>query len=455
MVAILGKGVTVTGVQAFQDSDRTTQFIYYPTTVTCIPGETLQDFKVSYWGIGKPFFVQKNNRIESVVGAILAGRATIDISSVQRKALIEQIRKVYSVRNPALIPLTLQNVRVQPVIAENTLSIDKDSDIKFPDTIQLGTAFSYQVGTGSSLFAQFVATQGQGNKFIPNPAFGINLIGESEFLGEPWTVEVKANLSQVWSYVRRRVGLGISLGWFRFKLGDYEGIIQGLHRDKIIKLKVIEGSLDNEKYGQYFLEIGKAIFEVMNQQANTEVGFFKFEPSRDMTPTASLANTLWNWDVSLNLAYGEQSLKYSQSVNYKNTISYSGRIKRLIPASMTLAVTCNEASKNLFQDLSNPNEPCITAAKVEEFQKRLIAEVSKKQPLLDRIYNRYILGEISQEQYDRAMKILNGLSFQETIMSASAGQSLIAGDIGDIFQSDLTLGLSDDEINQVLAEAME
>ncbi len=32
--------------------------------------------------------------------AILAGRATIDISSAQRKALIEQIRKVYGVRNP-------------------------------------------------------------------------------------------------------------------------------------------------------------------------------------------------------------------------------------------------------------------------------------------------------------------------------------------------------------------
>ncbi|NJL62135.1 MAG: hypothetical protein HC903_10255 [Methylacidiphilales bacterium] len=88
MVAILSKGVTVSGVQAFQDSDRSTQFVYYPTTVRCIPGETLQDFKVSYWGIGKPFFVQKNNRIESVVGAVLAGRATIDISSAQRKALI-------------------------------------------------------------------------------------------------------------------------------------------------------------------------------------------------------------------------------------------------------------------------------------------------------------------------------------------------------------------------------
>lgn len=451
MVAILSKGVTVPGVQAFQDSDRSTQFVYYPTTVRCILGETLQDFKVSYWGIGKPFFMQKNNRIDSVVGAILAGRATIDISSEQRKSLIEQIRKVYGVRNPALIPLPLQNVRVQPVIADNTLSIDSDSDIKFPDTIQLGTAFSYQIGTGSSLFAQFVATQGQGNKFTPNPAFGLNIVGEAEFLGDPWTVEVEANLSQVWSYVRKRISLGISLGWFRFKLGDYEKIIQDLQRDKIIKLKLIEGSLDNEKYGRYFLEMGKELFEAINQQANAEVGFFKFEPSRDMTPTTSPTNSLWTWDISINLAYGEQSLKFSQSLNYKNIISYSGRLRRLVPASMTLAVNCNEASKNLFQDLGNPNEPCITQAKADEFQRRLIIEVTKKQPLLDRIYNRYLMGEISQEQYERAMKIINGLSFKETIIMTPTKQTLFAGNYP---QQSFTLGLSDGEINNIIEQAL-
>lgn len=437
MVAILSRGVTVPGVQAFQDSDRTTQFVYYPTTVTCIPGETLQDFKVTYWGIGKPFFMQKNNRIDSVVGAVLAGRATIDISSEQRQMLIEQIRKAYGVRNPALIPLPLQNVRVQPVIANNTLSIDKDADIKFPETIQLGTAFNYQIGTGNSLFAQFVATQGQGDKFIPNPAFGINIVGEAEFLGEEWTVEVEANLNQVWSYVRKRVSLAISLGWFKFKLGDYEKIIQDLQRDKIIKLRLVEGSLDTEKYGRYFLEMGKEIFTAINQQANSEVGFFKFEPSRDMTPSAS--STLWTWDVSVNLAYGEQSLKFSQSLSYKNTISYSGRLRRLVPASMTLAVTCNQKSKNLFQDLGNVTEPCITPAKADEFQKRLMAEVTKKQPLLDRIYNSYILGSISQEQYERAMLIINGLSFSETIISK---------------EQNFALELNDLEINCILEEAM-
>lgn len=228
------------------------------------------------------------------------------------------------------------------------------------------------------------------------------------------------------------------VGWFKLKLGDYEKIIQDLQRDKIIKLRLVEGSLDNEKYGRYFLEMGKELFTAINQQVNSEVGFFKFEPSRDMTPS-TLSSTLWTWDVFINLAYGEQSLKFSQSLNYKNTISYSGRLRHLVPASMTLAVTCNEKSKNLFQDLGNVTEPCITPAKAEEFQKRLMAEVTKKQPLLDRIYNSYILGSISQEQYERAMRIINGLSFSETTISQKQGF---------IFE------LSDLEINRILEEAM-
>jgi hypothetical protein len=52
-----------------------TNFFYHPVTVKSILGETLQDFKVSYWGIGKPFFVQRGTCIDSVVGT---GRTTID-----------------------------------------------------------------------------------------------------------------------------------------------------------------------------------------------------------------------------------------------------------------------------------------------------------------------------------------------------------------------------------------
>ena len=96
MVAIFNQGVTVAGAKADQDSDRYHQFFYCPTTVNCILGETLKDFQVTYWGIGKPFFVQKGDRLDSVGGAILYGRAVIYITSEQRKLLVEQIRKVRS-----------------------------------------------------------------------------------------------------------------------------------------------------------------------------------------------------------------------------------------------------------------------------------------------------------------------------------------------------------------------
>ncbi|AKG20146.1 hypothetical protein [Calothrix sp. 336/3] len=461
MVAIFSKGVSISGVTAYQDSEKANQFFYHPTAVRCILGETLQDFKVTYWGIGKPFFVQRGNRIDSVVGAILSGRAVIDITKEQRQQLIERINRVYNLKNPALLPLPLSQVRVRPVIADKALYIDQNSDIKFPETIQLGTSFNYLISTGNSLFAQFAATQGEGNKVIPNPSFGINLSGYAEFQGDPWIVEVEANLSQVWSYVRRRISAGLSLGWFKLKFGDYDKLIQDMRRDKIIKLTLIEGSLDNERYGRQFLEMGKQIFEAVNQQVNSSVEYFKFEPSVNQTNnsanTLDWAKALWSWDVSINLAYGEQSLRFAQSLVYKQRISYSGRFNCLIPAAMTLAVTCNNASRNMFQDLGYPNEPCITQAKAEEMQKRLQMEFERKKPLLDKLYERFVLEEISQEQYDRAMRLLNGISARESMMLLPADSPILADDLHEKYrlgEQSFVLGLSDWEIEELLAVAM-
>jgi hypothetical protein len=224
----------------------------------------------------------------------------------------------------------------------------------------------------------------------------------------------------------------------------------------VISLKVMEGSLDNEKYGRQFLEMGKQIFEAVNKQANSEVGYFKFEPSRTASPQNSEFASWWNWDVSVNLAYGEQSLKFSQSLNYKNKISYSGRFWSEVPASMTLAVTCNDGSKKLFQDLGYPNEPCITQTKVSEMQKRLEAEYNRKQPLLDKLYQRYLLAEITQEQYDRAINLLNGVSTKESLIAVPAPKLVTNGFSENFLPAEqiFVLGLSDCELEQMLEEAM-
>jgi hypothetical protein len=73
MLAIYSKGISISAAIAFQDADNPNQFFYHPVTVKSILGETLQDFKVSYWGIGRPFFVQRGTCIDSVVGTETKG----------------------------------------------------------------------------------------------------------------------------------------------------------------------------------------------------------------------------------------------------------------------------------------------------------------------------------------------------------------------------------------------
>lgn len=455
MVAIFSKATSANGVVAHADSENPNQFLYYPQNVPLSLGDNLKEFKVTYWGIGPKFFVKIGNRVDSSVGAVLAGRAAIDITDFQRQQIIAKIRNVFGVQNPQLKPMFLSNVSVKPVIATNTLELGSSTDINFPKTVQLGTAFNYLVGTAkNSLFAQFVATQQSGTRLEANPSFGINIVGEAEFEGDPWTVTVEADLSQVWTYVRRRVSAGVSLGWFRVSLGEYTKIIQDLQREQIIKITYKEGSSETEKYGRQIFEMGKEIFEAVNRQANAQTGFFKFEPNR-APELSSGGGGGWGWSFSVNLSYSAQSLKSTQSLHYKNTISYKGRFKKPIPAAMSLAVNCNAASGQLFQDLGNVNEPCITQAKIGEFNKRLGEEYERKQRLLEKLEERYVLGEITEEQYKRAVNIItNGVSAGESFTLVPAAQALLVSE-GESLLPDAGAmrSLNSDDLEAILLEA--
>lgn len=452
MVAIFSKATTAEGVVAHMDSEDPNQFLYYPQNVPLALGDNLKEFKVTYWGIGPKFFVKIGNRVDSSVGAVLAGRAAIDITSFQKQQITAQIRKVFGVQNPKLKPMFLSDVSVKPVIATNTLELGSGADINFPKTVQLGTAFSYLLGTAkNSLFAQFVATQQSGTRLQPNPSFGINIVGEAEFVSDPWKVTVEADLSQVWTYVRRRVSAGVSLGWFRISLGEYTKIIQDLQRDQVIKITYEEGSSETEKYGRQIFEMGKQIFDAVNQQVNAQTGFFKFEPNR-VPELSSGGGSGWGWSFSVNLAYSAQAIKSTQSMHYKNTISYKGRFKKPIPAAMTLAVNCNSASGQLFQDLGNVSEPCITQAKIDEFNKRLGEEYERKQRLLERLEERFVLGEITEEQYRRAVNIItNGVSATESFTFMPVAQTRLVSAEDSLFpDADSMRSLNSDDLEAIL-----
>lgn len=416
MAAKLSGGTAAAGVVAYQDSEVPDQFHYLPANAETILNETLRDFSATYWGIGEEYLYQApDGRIESIVGAILAGRVAIDISQFQRDRIINAIRLAYKQQNPRLIPMMLTDVEVQPIVGTNTLRLGKDSDVTFPKTVQLGTTFNFLVGTGNSLFAQFVGSQAMGDVVTPNPSFGINIYGNAEFQGDPWKVKITADLSQVWSYTRKQFNLDIGWGWFKIASAKLDEIVMNMHRDQIIKLDMIEGSLDNEKYGRQILEMGKTLYEQINSLALSQEGFFKFEPN----PTPATADNpssgfSWPWNGYINGGYSEQSIKSTQSTHYEAELSYTGRLTRRVPASMTLAVSCNSATASYYRDLGEPSQPCITDPKAARMQERLKAERDKKTALADRLFDRWIMGEITDDQYYVGMNRLYGFSATES-----------------------------------------
>ncbi len=417
MVAKLTGGVSKAGVVAYQDDQDAKQFHYWPANIDCVIGETLRDFSVTPWGIGNEFIEQENLR--SIVGGILAGRAALDISEYQRAQIRSEIARVYEFADVKLLPMQLTDVQVQPVVGANTLKLGPGGDVNFPKTLQLGQSFVYLVGTGeSSLFAQFVGAASVGDKIVSNPSFGINVTGSAEFLGDPWRVKVTADLSQVWKYTRKQFSAGINFGWWRISLGDYEQTIIDLAKNSVIKLDFFEGTLDNEKYGRQILEMGRDIYEAINAQAGAGVGFFRFEPNPDPqssdNPTSGGA---WPFLPSINLGYGERSLEKNQHMHLEREISYHGRVRRTLPVAMTLAVSCNDASKQYFHDLGSPKVPCITQDKVDLMQQRLQDERTEKKKKAEQLYDKFIMGEISEERYLRAMDLLyNSLTFREDLM---------------------------------------
>ncbi|MBJ3793547.1 hypothetical protein I8J38_34215, partial [Bacillus sp. OA1] len=166
--------------------------------------------------------------------------------------------------------------------------------------------------------------------------------------------KASADLSQVWNYVRKKFSVGVKVGWFRLGKASYEKIMIDMHREQIIKLEFIEGSLDTEQFGRQIFEIGKDLLSSLN----VENEFFKFEPLPNPANPQDSQDSIYGWGVSMNAGYVDIEIK--QSIHWEKEISYTGNFKVDVPSSMALAVSCNDESKQHFDDLGNPQVPCIT-----------------------------------------------------------------------------------------------
>jgi len=418
------KGTSADGVIAWQDASDPSQFYYMPGRIDTVLGQNLKAFKAEYWGIGPAHWAQDSSgTIYSITGAILSGSANLDVTQAQRDSIKAELAKTFGVASPKLLPLPMRNVHVTPILDAQTLALGaQDVTLSFPTTYQFGTDLIYSIGTGNSLFAQVVgARDAQNSDVHPNPTFGVSIIGDSEFVGDPWTSEVKCDLSQVWDQVRSRVSVSVSYGWFRLGSADYQDIRQSLERTGACTFKMDEGSLDNEKYGRQIFEMMKTIFEAINKLATEGDGFFKLEPNPQAgDPGGGGASSWAPWSVSVNGGYSHAYFK--QTVTYSNTISYTGRFNYTIPTSMILAVNCNNATKAFFVDLGNAAEPCITQAKIDTFNSRMQCEAKARQPKLEALAERYALGSITQAQYDRLLALYNRTSFCESFVPTDASK---------------------------------
>jgi hypothetical protein len=401
MTAFINATTAAYGVQVYQDHAQKDQFFYVPLQADLDLGTTLEDFKVDYWGINAPFYSGGGGEIRSLFGAILAGRANIDISAYQRRKIVEQIQNDFSVDTPKLAPLRLRRVEVQPVFASNTLGFGENSDTVWPTDFQFGSSFNYLLGTGNALFASYVAAQGDGVDPITNPGFGVNIAGKAEFRGEPWKCHIKVDLSSFWKEVRIRVAGSARFGWFKVGSAEFNKVVKELERDKIIQINFESGSLDLEKYGAQIFEMGKAVAEAIN--AGQGGDFFKFQPNPDQVEGAREADAmprlfgLSPWSVSINASYSEQS--FTQNITYEQTLSYEGNFEASVPSSMTLAVICNNATKQYFNELGS-SEPCVTPQKVSNLQTRLETAVRVRNRELKKIRDLLSANQITVEVYN-------------------------------------------------------
>ncbi|MEH7674756.1 MULTISPECIES: hypothetical protein [Bacillus] len=409
MAPKISAATSVRGVVAYQDDQDSSVFHYYPQNAVCKLNENLAEFNVTYWGIGEAYYARVGEKYFDSIGATLSGKATIDLTSEQRTQIIDQIKKDYEIADPKLQPILLTDVRVKPYF-EKALMIE-GGDKNFPDTIQFGTAFHYQLGCPqNSVFASYVATESESG-INPNPSFAITMEAKAEFLGDPWIVKASADLSQVWSYIKQKFSGRGSVGWFTVASLDFQQTIIEMERDKILKLEFTEGSLDTETYGRQIFELGKTLFTSLDTQGD----FFKFEPVPNIEEVNVTGVFSWGWNVSINASY--MTIDIKQNIHFEQTISYTGRFKLDIPASMTLAVNCNEQTAMYFKDLAVTNQPCITQKKIDTLQARLKIEAERQERLIKKLQESYVTGAIDDEGFRKRYRIITGKDPMPSLMT--------------------------------------
>lgn len=416
MVARLNRPCAKDGVVAYQDSDSPETFHYFPTRIDAVSGETISSYEVKYYGINaQPYFVDLGNRVyQSVVGAVASGQGIADITKKQRDGIIAEVKRVYKVRSVNLVPLVLEDLTVQPIVAQNLIDLGGSSNVSFPDRFQIGTQFGFSVSSGNSLFAELVGLQGSDDA-SKNPDIGVNFYGTCEMRADPWIAELSADLTQVWEYTRSQFSSSARIGWLNIGNASFDKITQDLQKKGIVKIKYIQGG-GGKEFGWQLLETTKTLFEEINRQLSAGEGMFKFEPNpTPQEPPASkdgLGAELLPYSVSINMSYVSNTFK--QSVQYNNRVEFEGNVPVAFNGNMALALPCNSSTQSHFYDLQMKAAGCITKAKSDGLQARIRKEVAAKDKKILEYLKKVENGEWSVQQFSEMLELLNTINLTES-----------------------------------------
>lgn len=409
MAGVINRAVAAKGVIAFQDRTNPEQFIYFPGSGQAVLGDTLESFDCRYYGIGpKPQWVKagETGKYLDLAGGVVAGKARFDATEEQKAALRTEIGRIYEIDDPELVPAMLKNTSAKPVFAQGVADLGGNSKYAFPDTVQVGSSFNFSIDSGNSLFPQLIAGLNQGTSVI-SPTIGMNIKGSLEVYGEPFEARLRADLKQVWEYVRDQVNVAAKLGWFNFT-NQYDRIAQSLQKDNIIQMEFVQGRADSE-FGLQLLEATRKVFEAINAQITAGEGMFRFEPNPDpqepKDPEKSWFADLAPWSVGVNLSFIRNSFK--QSIVYDQTVRFQGIYTIPVTSSINLGVVCGAATKDMFFDVTETANGCITPEKSKQMQARIGKEVAAKEAKIDEYEDSLLKGRIDLKTFETLVAMLN------------------------------------------------
>jgi hypothetical protein len=408
MAGVINRAVAAKGVIAFQDRQVPDQFVYFPGSGQAVLGDTLESFDCKYYGIGaKPQWVQAGpGKYLDLAGGVVTGKMIFDATEEQKDALRKEIKRIYNV-DGELVPADLTNTKAQPVFAQGVADLGGASKYTFPSSVSIGSSFNFAIDSGNSLFPQLIASLDVGNKGPSAPTIGMNISGGLKVYGEPFEARLRADLKQVWEYVRDQVDVTAKLGWFNLG-SNYDSIAQSLVKENIIQIDFVEGRADST-FGLQLLESTKKVFEAINAQITSGEGMFRFlpnpEPQEPKDPEKSWFADLAPWSVGLNMSFIRNSFK--QSISFDEKVSFQGIYTLQVTSSMNLGLICGPQTKDMFYDVTNAENGCITPKKAEELQKRIGKEVMAKEAKLTEYENQLIAGRIDLKTYEKLVAVLN------------------------------------------------